>query len=102
MPTEIYALTQDNRMLRATLDKRDRAIQDLTGLLRRYMQHVIETKGTAYLERYGLMPTDSKALTAFDMSILQAIEKEVRPKCVMPSRGVGHSTESSGEKSKGT
>ena len=96
MPTEIYALTQDNRMLRNALDKRDRAIKDLTELLHRYMQHVIETKGTSYLDRYGLMPTDSKALRPWDIAVLQAMEKEVRPKCAMPSRVGGSSAENSG------
>jgi len=96
MPTDIYALTQENRRLCHALDKRDRAIKDLTDLLQRYMRHVIETKGTSYLDRYALMPTDSKALRPWDMAILQAIEKEVRPKCVMPSRAGGSSTGNSG------
>lgn len=93
MPTEIYGLVQDNKMLRAALDNRDRAIQDLSGLLQRYMQHVIDTKGTSYLDRHGLLPTDSKALSLFDLSILKGIEA----KCDMQSRAVGRSTESTGE-----
>ena len=100
MPTMHYALVQDIKMLREVIAKRDRAVQDLTGLLSRYMQHVIETKGTSFLDRHGLMPTDSKALSAFDMSIMLEIEKKVKPICVMPSRAAGRSTESTGDNSK--
>lgn len=99
MPTKAYAQWQENKRLRNALDNRDRAIRDLRGIIARYMQHVIETKGTSFLDRYGLMPSDSKALTLLDMSILREIEKEVLPKCDMPSRADGRLNRSTSESS---
>ncbi len=77
------------KMLKHTIDARERQIDRLRHLLYAYMQHVIETKGQSYLDRHGLLVTDSKALTDADLVDLRGIEKEVKKICVTRSSAAG-------------